>query len=229
MIAFDLATGLSPGKFAAAYFAGILTSLTPCVYPILPIVLGYLGAKKGPWMQRMIACSAYAIGLAIVYTALGIFAGISGQMFGDLTSNWYIYLGFGIFMLYLGGSMMDWYQIPLPGFLQQGVQVKQTNSVFGPLLVGMASGLVASPCTAPVVAGILGYIASEKAVVSGGLLMLTFSLGMNTVLLLIGLSMGSVASKMPKSGKWMLRIKSALAFLIIAAGLYFVFKSGQLS
>jgi len=152
-------------------------------------------------------------------------AALSGSMFGALTVNPFVYLGFGVLLLALGGNMMDLYVLPMPSFASS--KTNNSSNIFGAFLFGMTSGIVASPCTAPVLAGLLVFVAAKKAVVSGGLLMLTFSLGLNTILLILGFSAGALSS-LPKSGGWMVLIKKTLAFIIIAAGIYFIFKAGTL-
>ena len=211
--------------YFAVYLGGLLTSLTPCVYPIIPIVVGFLGSQKGSAKQKLFAAIAYVAGLSFVYASLGMIAALSGSMFGALTVNPFVYLGFGILLLTLGGNMMDWYVLPMPSFASS--KTNSSSNIFGAFLFGMTSGIVASPCTAPVLAGLLVFVAAKKAVVSGGLLMLTFALGLNTILLILGFSAGAL-SALPKSGGWMVLIKKVLAFIIIAAGIYFIFKAGTL-
>lgn len=219
---------LSLYKVFLVYLAGLATSLTPCVYPIMPVVIGYLGNQKGSFLKRSLSTIFYVLGLSTVYTILGVVSALTGDMFGSLTTNAYFYLGFGVFLLFMGGNMMDWYQIPLPQFLQPkaGTGEKKT-SLLGAFLVGASSGLVASPCTAPVLGSLLVFIAQEKAVFSGGLLMFVFSIGMCTLIIPIGMSLG-LMNKLPRSGMWMVRIKQILAGIILIGGLYFVFKAGEI-
>lgn len=220
---------LSLVTLVSIYVAGFLISLTPCVYPMIPIVIGYLGNQTGSHKHRILAALSYVLGLSFVYSALGIIAALTGQMFGDMTVNSYVYFGFGLLLLVLGGSMMDWYYIPVPRFLQPKVgQAGTQTSLKTSFLVGASSGLVASPCTAPVMIGILLHIASERQILSGAIMMLTFSLGMNTIFLILGLSAGFVRS-LPRSGIWMVVIKKVMAFLILGSGLYFIFQAGQIS
>lgn len=217
---------LSLGTFIAIYISGFITSLTPCVYPIIPIVVGYLGSRSGNTLARIRGAALYALGLSIVYTFLGMIAALTGQIFGSLTSNPYVYLFFGLLILTLGGNMMDWYYIPIPG-LNAGKTSSNQSSLFGPFFLGLSSGLVASPCTVPVFGSLLLFIASKKAVITGGLLMFTFSLGMSTLLLALGFSAGFL-NYLPKSGYWMVTVKKILALLLIGAGIYFIFMAGRL-
>lgn len=211
------------------YVAGFLVSLTPCVYPMIPIVIGYLGNQTGSPRQRFLSALAYVLGLSLVYSTLGVIAAMTGRMFGEMTVNPTIYFSFGVILLVLGGSMMDWFIIPLPSFLQpKPGQVHANRSMKTAFLVGATSGLVASPCTAPVMMGILLHIATTKQVLRGAILMLVFSLGMNTLFLLLGFSAGFLRT-LPRSGVWLVVIKKGMAFLVMGSGLYFIFKAGQIS
>ena len=217
---------LSFGTFFGVYISGVITSLTPCVYPIIPIIIGFIGSRSGSTAARVRGSVFYVLGLALVYTLLGMTAALSGRMFGSMTSNPYVYLGFGVLMMVLGGNMMDWYAIPLPGM--SGTAADKGDTIFAPFFLGVSTGLVASPCTAPVLGGLLMMVSAQKAIISGGLLMFTFSLGMCTILLLLGFS-ASLVNYLPKSGVWMVRVKKALALLLIGVGVYFVFMAGRLS
>lgn len=224
-------TQLSMASFIAVYVAGLATSLTPCVYPLIPIVIGYLGRQSGSLRLRFLNACCYVLGLSFVYCALGLVAALTGSFFGALTANSTVYVMFGIFMLVLGGSMMDLYSVPLPHWLQYKgkadtatTQVSLTKS----FLIGAASGIVATPCTAPVLAAILALVANSHQVVKGGLLMFTFALGMNTLLLGIGVS-ANLLAHLPRSGAWMVVIKKILALLLLATGVYFIFRAGQIS
>jgi len=210
------------------YLSGLATSLTPCVYPVIPIVVGYLGQQTGRWTERLGSAVFYVLGLSTVYSALGLIAAATGRMFGQMTTNPYVYILFGLFILFMGGSMMDWYAIPMPSFLQPKAGGTRKASLWGSFLVGASSGLIASPCTAPVLAAVLLYIASEKQFVRGSLLMFAFSMGMNTLLLALGFSAGLLRN-LPRSGTWMVTIKKILAGLLLASGLYFIFRAGQLT
>ncbi|OGR62219.1 MAG: hypothetical protein A2X30_10410 [Elusimicrobia bacterium GWB2_63_16] len=203
-----------------------MTSLTPCVYPILPIVVGYLGSREGGARSRFLASLSYILGMALVYSALGMAAALTGSLFGELTTNNWVNLAFGALLLYLGGSMMEWYYIPMPNLPGLASESVKKSPVIGPFVMGVTSGMVASPCTAPVMASLLVYVAAKKAVVTGGLLLFTFSMGLSTTLLVIGFFAGSL---MPRSGAWMVAVKKALAFLIIGAGIYFVYTAGTLA
>lgn len=212
------------------YASGVVTSLTPCVYPLIPVVVGYLGNQSGSNRHRFFVCLAYVAGLSLIYSMLGLLAVFTGSVFGEMTTSPGLYLAFGFFMALLGGTMMDFYQIPLPQFLSPKADTNgaRHKSLFKSFVVGATSGLVASPCTAPVLAGLLFYIASQKQYGRGAFLMLVFSLGLNTLLLAIGFSAGMLRN-MPRSGLWMIRVKKIMGLILIGTGFYFVYRAGQIS
>ena len=212
--------------FLAVYVSGLLTSLTPCVYPILPIVVGYLGSRDGGAASRLLAGLSYILGMALVYSALGMAAALTGSLFGEISTNTYVYLAFGVLMLFMGGSMMDWYYIPMPDLPGLASAEIKKSPFIGPFVMGLTSGLVASPCTAPVLASLLMYVAAKRAVVTGALLLFTFSMGLSTMLLVIGFFAGTL---LPRSGAWMVKVKKGLAILIIGAGIYFIYAAGRLA
>ena len=105
-------TQFSFANIFTSYLAGLLTALTPCVYPMIPVVLGSFGNVSDSITRRAQAAFIYIFGLSLVYTALGLLAVQTGQIFGEFTQNAYLHLGFGLLLLYLGGAMMDWYNFP---------------------------------------------------------------------------------------------------------------------
>lgn len=218
---------LSLVNIGSAFAAGFVTSLTPCVYPMLPVVIGYLGNLCGSRTQRMAAAALYALGLASVYATLGVVAGLSGSMFGGMTQNAYVHLGFGAVVLYCSGVMMGWYTFP--GWLSR-VQVARgasPRSYLAAFSLGAGSGLVAAPCSAPVLAGLLVYTAAQQDPIGGALMLLSFALGMSLLLLIVGLS-ANLMRFLPKSDRWMLGMQRVMALCLLCGGLYFVFRAGQL-
>lgn len=196
---------------------------------MIPIVIGYVGAGGGSFRSRVFSALSYVTGLSLVYALLGVIAAATGNMFGELTASAPIYVAFGVFILAMGGAMMDWFAVPMPKFLlpKAGGEERGT-SLLRPFFVGASSGIVASPCTAPVMGGILVYIASERHYLKGAMLMLAFAAGMNTLLLALGLFAGFIGSR-PRSGAWMIWVKKLLAAFLLAGGLYFIYRAGQIS
>lgn len=211
--------------FLAAFIGGVLTSFTPCVYPMVPIIAGYVGSRNigGSKVRGFILSLIYVIGVALIYTALGIVAALSGQFFGEFNSNPWIHFFIANVMIVLGLAMLDVFTIPTIGIRSGSAR----GGFFGVFLMGIVSGLVAGPCTVPVMGVLLAYVATTRNVLFGGSLLFVFALGVVFLLILVGTFSGIVAS-LPRSGEWMVRIKKVLGLAMIGLGEYFLIKMGQL-
>ncbi|MBI3558395.1 MAG: sulfite exporter TauE/SafE family protein [Deltaproteobacteria bacterium] len=223
-----------------AYLGGIVSSFTPCIYPMIPITMGFIGgASERSVRTGWILSSFYVLGMASIYTVLGIIASASGKIFGTMTNTpgWYLALG-GI-MIVSSLWMMDVIkfdpQIWIEGIMRArrlkkgGLPTAEHNeaSILGAFILGASSGFIAAPCTTPVLTTILSYIATTKSVVFGGALMFSFALGLGTILVVVGTFTGAM-KLMPKSGKWLSWVKMTSGLLILGLAEYFVFKAGTL-
>ena len=215
---------------ALAWLGGVVTSATPCVYPMLPITVGVIGAhSEGKRRNGFLLSLVYVAGLATVYGALGLFAAASGQLFGQLSSSPWGYFAVANMCLLFAVWMMGWIQ--MPQFAAQFTPSVDGKS--GPLryltvfVIGALSGLVAAPCTAPVLATLLAYVATTGDMLYGGLLLFVFAYGMGALLILAGTFSGFVAN-LPKSGRWMNWSKWILALVMLLAGEYFLIQMGML-
>ena len=206
------------------FIAGFLTSLTPCVYPMIPITISYFGRRaEGQKMKSSFVESIlYVLGLSITYTVLGIVAALTGSAFGSLTQNPILLTTFaGLFFL-MAFMMCDY--LPLPGIsLAAGAQGKviQKRSFFQPMLLGLITGLVASPCVGPVVLFLLTLIMSTGSIFYGALLMFVFSLGLGVIFVIIGTFSGLI-NKLPKAGKWMETVEVIFSILMVIVAAYFL-------
>lgn len=209
------------------YLAGVLTSASPCVYPMIPVTLGLFGmentsSKKTSWYGPFV----FVTGLAIVYGGLGIFAALTGNFFGEISTHPAGYFLMANFAFVFAAWMLDWIRLPIPS-----IDDSKLSAIASPfwrwLLMGAASGLVAAPCTAPVLAMLLMYVSTTGDPVFGGVLLLVFAYGLSTLLLVIGLS-SRLLQKLPRSGMWMVRIKQVMALVMIASGEYFLMEGGKL-
>ncbi len=221
-------TGSIWAAYPAVFAAGVLVSLTPCVYPIIPILIGYVGGQaKGKRSKGFILSLAYVLGLAVVYSALGAFAALAGRMFGQVQSNPWFQIAVGNIIIFCGLWMLGVVKIPLPGFLSKEGSGSARAGVTGALIMGMSSGLIAAPCTAAVLFAILDYVASKQNIFFGVTLLFSFSLGMGVLLVVLGTFVGLLAS-LPRPGKWMVWIEKGFGFAMIFIGEYFLIKGGNL-
>ncbi|OFZ78981.1 MAG: hypothetical protein A2603_10260 [Bdellovibrionales bacterium RIFOXYD1_FULL_55_31] len=245
------------GALLVAYSGGVLSSLTPCVYPVIPItvsVVGGIGEAKRSWREVWVRSVLYVFGMTVVYSFLGVAAGLTGRVFGSLTnsSGWYISLG--VIMTVAGLIMMDVITFD-PFVFWQGLKLKignflkrsgrrstcQSNSdapsrsgqhkremtLSGVFALGASSGFIAAPCTTPVLTVILAYIAKTQSVVFGFALMFAFSVGLGTILLIVAAFAGAVRL-LPRSGTWMKAVKTASGLILLVFAEYLLYRAGTL-
>jgi len=209
----------SPFDYLFAFSGGVLMSFTPCVYPLVPVVVAYIGAPDaGSKIKGLFLSLSYVTGIAVTYSALGLFASLSGTLFGKISTSPVTYIFVGSVIIVFGLSMLDLFTIALPGIKRPALGKK---NYFGVFILGLISGFIISPCLTPALGSILAYLAAKKNLFYGATLLFTFAYGMGLVLILAGSSSAFLLS-LPKSGKWMLYIKRSCAFILIGLGIYFL-------
>ena len=214
--------------FIAVFLGGVLTSFTPCVYPMIPITIAYIGGRSGDSKLKGLSLSLfYVLGMAVTYAALGAFAALTGKFFGSATTNPILYIVVANIFIFLGLSMLDVVTIPMPSFLAGRQTGNKSGGHIGAFLVGLLAGTVAAPCTAPVLGVVLTFVAAKQQVVYGVSLLFVFSIGLGTLLIIAGTFAGFMSS-LPKSGNWSVIIKKFFGWLMIAVGEYFLIMAGQL-
>ena len=232
----NLATTLSGRPLVALpllFLAGVLTSLTPCIYPMIPITAAIVGGQSAgessPQRWRPLLLSlTYAFGLAVVYSALGLFAGLTGTLFGTVSTNPWLYFAMANLLVIAGLAMLDVIPVKLPASLVERASSAGTGGrMSGALVMGAMSGLVAAPCSAPVMAAVLTWVTTTKSAWLGFAYLFAFSLGMCALLVVVGVSSGAL-SRMPRAGLWMVRIKKVFAFVMLGVAEYYLIKMGQL-
>lgn len=215
------------------FLAGVLTSLTPCVYPMIPITAAIVGGQSsGLPVSRGTTVAltvAYVTGLALVYAALGTLAGMTGTLFGSVSTNPWLYFLMANVLLYVGLMMLDVVPVPVPSSWIARASTAQTRRgrYGGAFAMGAVSGLVAAPCTAPVMAAVLAWVTTTRSAALGFLYLFVFSLGMCALLVLVGLSSG-FASRLPRSGPWMIWIKRFFAVIMFGVAEYYLIQMGRL-
>lgn len=209
-------------SFLSVFIAGILTSFTPCIFPMLPITISILGyhADKNSRMTNFSRSLAYVLGIAITYSSLGVAAALTGSLFGSMLTNKYVLAFLVILFLSMAVSMWGAYEIQAPAFIRNRFGVGKNHSLFGAFVMGLVAGIVASPCVGPVLVSILTYVSTTKNAVLGFSLLFTFAMGLGLIFIVIGL-FSSALKMLPKSGKWMDRIKFVLGLGMWGAGLYY--------
>ena len=213
---------------AIVFAAGILTSLTPCVYPMIPVTVTYIGgASVGSKSRGFTLSLFYVLGLAIIYTSLGAFSAMFGKVFGNITQNPWVYIAIANIIIFFGLSMLGVFTIRLPGFLSGVGKAGKKGGYLGSLLMGMAAGFIAAPCTAPVLGVLLVLVGQKQSVAYGAFLLFVFSLGMGVLFIFLGTFTGLLTS-VPKAGAWMDRIKVIFGIAMIVIGEYFLLLAGKM-
>ncbi|MFH2010554.1 MAG: cytochrome c biogenesis protein CcdA [bacterium] len=213
-------------QFVAAFVGGMAICLTPCVFPLIPITVSVFGGlpdgseSKGKRRLRAALTGAtYILGIALTYSTLGLLAGLAGkETVGEhLGSAWVIVPLFGLFIA-LAASMFGAFELQLPVSWQSKLSGVGGTGLWGGFLMGLVAGLLAAPCTGPIITGILVYIASTQNAFLGFWLLFTFSMGFGLMFLVIA----AFASVMPKSGPWMEGVKSTLGVILLVMALYYL-------
>lgn len=216
---------LNPLSILAVFFAGVLVSFAPCVYPLIPVTLSYIGVKGSVSKTRGFFLSlSYASGLCVTFSGLGTLAALSGKVFGAFTQSPYFYFVLGNIYILLGLSLLDLFNFP-SGRIPFFANLRAGKGGLGIFFLGMLSGLVIGPCTTPVLGSILSLVAKERSVFSGIILLSSFAFGMSSLLILSG-TFSSFLFRLPKAGIWNNRIKKISAIILIVAGEYFLLKAG---
>jgi thiol:disulfide interchange protein DsbD len=216
------------------FLAGVLTSLTPCIYPMIPITAAIVGggevegATARPRMRPLLLSLTYVTGLALVYAALGLVAGMTGTMFGRISTNPWLYFAMANLLVFAALVMLDVVPFRIPASIMGRASSAGTGGRFGGAFVmGAMSGLVAAPCSAPVMIAVLTWVTETKSPLLGFLYLFVFSLGMCTLLVVVGISSGAM-SRLPRAGQWMVRIKKLFGVVMLGVAEYYLIKMGQL-
>jgi thiol:disulfide interchange protein DsbD len=211
----------NPSDYLFAFLGGLFFSFTPCVYPLIPISIGYIGIRAGQSkLAGLLLSLAYVTGIALTYSMLGLVASLTGTIFGRVSAHPAIHLVIGIIIILFGLSMLDLFAVTLPNNIKMPTFRK--HNYFSAFVLGLGSGLMISPCATPVLGSILLYLAAKKNLFYGTTILLTFAYGMGLILVLAG-TFSSFLLRLPKSGKWMLYIKRLYAIILLGVGIYFVF------
>lgn len=226
-----LADNLSASPLLALgtlFGAGVLTSLTPCVYPMIPITVSVIAgtAREGQSRGRTVAMTlTYAVGLATLYALLGTIAGVSGTLFGTVSASPWALGAIGNLLLLFALAMLDVLPVPVPRRLMAWAGSREGGSYGAVFVLGATSGVVAAPCGAPAFAVVLTWVAATQAGLMGFVYLFVFSMGMTALLVVVGLFSGTL-TLLPRSGRWMVWVKRAAAVLMIAMAEYYFIRAG---
>jgi thiol:disulfide interchange protein DsbD len=211
------------------FAAGVATSLTPCVYPMIPITAGLLGGAGAAGRSsrtRLRMTLLYVLGVALVYASLGLLAGLTGSLFGSISSNKWALLVMANLLLVSGLALLDVFSLRMPSGVLAWATRFGAERPFGAFMMGATSGLVAAPCGAPAFAAVLTFVAATGSALLGFVYLLSCSLGMTVLLVAVGLFAGTLTA-LPRSGTWLLWLKRGGGVLLLLMAEYYLFQAGR--
>jgi thiol:disulfide interchange protein DsbD len=206
--------------FLASFGFGFQTSLTPCVYPMIPITLGIFGAR-GKDVSRgkaLLLATAYVVGMGVTYSTLGVTVALVGGQFGTLLANPYFVISIVLIFAALAASMFGAFEFNLPSSWQDRLNQVGGRGFRGAFAMGLVGGLIAAPCTGPWLLGLLTFVATTHSVVGGGSLLFIYAIGMGVLFWVLA----AFAMSLPKSGPWMEWVKSIGGILLLLGSIYFL-------
>ncbi len=220
-----LASGKLPTIVGVFLVAGLLLSFTPCVLPMLPILSSVIvGQGKVGRLRGFTLALSYSQGMALVYTLLGVAAGLAGEGLAASLQNPWVLGGFSALMVLLALSMFGVYELQVPGFIQGHLTTTSNKlkggSLVGVFFMGVLSALIVGPCVSAPLAGALVYLSQTRDVVVGGVALYALAWGMSVPLLVLGLSAGSL---LPRAGRWMDAVKTFFGVLLLGVAWWLVY------
>jgi len=206
--------------YLGAFGFGLVTSLTPCVYPMIPIVVGIFGGR-GADVSRgraFFLATLYVLGMGLMFSVLGVVFALIGKRSGALLGDPVVVIPIVVLYLVLAASMFGAFELQLPMALQQRLSSVSGTGAGGAFAMGVVGGFTAAPCTGPFLLGILGYVTQTKDVAIGSSLLFTYALGMGVLFWVLA----AFAVSLPKSGRWMEWMKSVGGVALVVAGIHFL-------
>lgn len=205
-----------------AFGVGFLTSLTPCVYPMIPITVAVFGARDESVTRRkaFALATCYVLGIAVLYSVLGTAFAMAGKTTGagELLGNPYLIVPLSILFVALAAAMFGFYELQLPSSLQNKLNTIGGKGYGGAFAMGLVGGIIAAPCTGPPLLAILTWVSTTQQVAAGASLLFVYALGMGVLFWVLAVS----AAALPKSGRWMEGVKSFFGVIMVVAAIYFL-------
>jgi thiol:disulfide interchange protein DsbD len=208
--------------FLLIFIGGLALNLTPCIYPMIPVTVGYFGAVSGKVRsrrQRVEHALVYLMGMALMYSSLGMVAALTGSLFGALMQNTIVVLIMVALMLTLSASMFGAFEIIVPSSLMD-FSSKSYAGFFGSFFMGLTVGILAAPCVGPFVIGMLTFVGEKQDPVLGFFLFFTLALGLGLPLTILAIFSGAISS-LPRSGVWMEWVRKVFGVIMVGMAAYF--------
>ncbi len=207
--------------FLVVFLWGLALNLTPCVYPLVPITVGYFGGQTGGRSSRTLLLAViYVLGMAVMYSTLGLIAALTGNILGSALQNPIVVGIVALVLVLLALSMFGVYEFRIPARLS-GVAGTAKQGVVGAFLMGLTVGIVAAPCIGPFVLALLTFVGESGNPALGFSLFFTLAVGMGLPFLFLAVLSGSI-TRLPRSGEWMDWVKKLFGVILIAMAVFFL-------
>lgn len=203
------------------FLGGLALNLTPCVYPLIPITIGYFGGQsEGKTSKLFILGILYVLGMALTYSVVGVVTALSGAVFGSLLQSPIVIIIIAAIFVALALSMFGLYEIKMPDSMVAKAGGARAG-VFGAFFMGLTMGIVAAPCIGPFVLGLVTYVAAKGDVFYGFIMFFFLAIGLGTPYIFLAIFSGRIKS-LPRAGFWMEGVRNIFGFILIAMAIYFL-------
>ncbi len=203
----------------AAFASGLLVSLTPCVYPMIAITVSVFGARQtSSRVEGALLSAAFVGGIIAMFVPLGVVAGLTGSLAGAVLQSRWVVTGISVVFLVMAAAMFGAFELDIPASLKNRLAQIGGTGYLGAFALGLACGPIAAPCTGPFLTGILAWITKTQSAAFGAAAMGAFALGLGVPFFVVG----AFAVQLPKSGRWMVHVKSVLGLILVIVALYFL-------
>jgi thiol:disulfide interchange protein DsbD len=205
--------------FLITWVFGLGVALTPCVYPMIAVTVSIFGARQAKSrLEGTLLSAVFVLGITTLFVPLGVAAARTGALMGVWLQNPWVFRGVAALFLVMAASLFGAFELTLPAGLQNRLAGVGGVGYRGAFALGLVSALVATPCTGPFLTSLIVWIAESQHTVLGAVMMTAFSLGLGTPFFLVG----ATAMQLPKSGRWMVHVKTALGIVLVVAALYYL-------
>jgi thiol:disulfide interchange protein DsbD len=203
------------------FLGGLALNLTPCVYPLIPITIGYFGGQsEGSTKKLFFMGLMFLIGMSITYSVIGVVTSLTGAVFGSLLQNTFVIIFVAVVFVVLSLSMFGVYEFKLPDALVAKAGGAK-GGLYGAFFMGLTMGIVAAPCIGPFVLGLVTYVAAKGDPLYGFLMFFFLSLGLGFPYLFLAIFSGKI-KKLPRAGEWMDGVKHVFGFILLGMSIYFL-------
>ena len=208
------------------FIFGLGLNLTPCVYPVIPMTVGFFGNQsREKKVRAFILAGFYVIGIAVIFSVLGLISGLAGKQWGFLFQNPWFVITVSIAILAMAASMFGSFEIRVPSFLMQ-LGGKSRQGLVGAFMMGLTVGVVIAPCAAGIVLGLVGIVAKLGMVWKGALFFFVMGVGLGFPYLFLA-AFSSLMTRLPRSGMWMVWVRKFFGIVLVGVALYFLIPQGK--